>query len=169
MSQICIDEPTKTLQIDRLAKTLMWFQKARPNPDDQDFHSQLGVHFEEVAEMVREICVVPDSPDRRHTGELLINAEVALKALADHLKTRENVVLIHPENRVELLDAICDQIVTGVGVAWTQQLNVCDGLDAVNDSNFSKFVDGQPIIVPGTVKKIGKGPDYHKADLAPFV
>lgn len=151
------------MQQDRITRILTWFQKARPTPDDNDFHSQLGCHFEEFAEMISNI-----SPQDEFTGAMLTDVGEAVSDMADYLKKNRKVVEILPENRAEFLDSILDQTVTGVGVAWTQEMNVVNGLDEVNRSNFSKFDDqGQPIFDDN--KKVMKGPNYSKADLTPFV
>ena len=41
------------------------------------------------------------------------------------------------------------------------------GLAEVNESNWSKFVDGEPQFDEN--KKIKNGPNYRKPDLSPFV
>jgi hypothetical protein len=42
-----------------------------------------------------------------------------------------------------------------------------EAMDEVNASNWSKFVDGQPIVDAN--QKIAKGPGYFKANLSAFV
>lgn len=152
------------IKMDRLAKTLSWFLKAKPTPTTQDCTTQIGVHFEEVAEMVREL-----SPNDEFTGALLADLHECLTSFADHLKTNAGCVRVDPENRVDYLDALADQLVTVVGCAHVEKMNICGALDQVNGSNFSKFdAEGEPIFHPET-RKILKGPFYWKVDLAPFV
>lgn len=149
-------------QANTLSTTLAWFQEARPTVTDKQLHTQMGVHFEEVGEMIDEI-----SPRTAKANALLSNARVALKALADYLKESDGVVYVNKQNSVDLLDAICDQIVTGVGVAHHLGFSVVEALDEVNRSNFSKFVDGKAIVDQNG--KVAKGPGYFKANLAPYV
>ena len=66
----------------------------------------------------------------------------------------------------ELLDALCDQIVTAVGVAHMFGMNIEGAMDEVNRSNFSKFVDGKPVF--NEHGKIIKGPNYTPPDLTGF-
>ncbi len=147
---------------DTLGSTLMWFEQARPEPTRKDFNVQLGVHCEEVGEMLDEL-----SPQDPVTKELLSQANEAMKFLAHRLKTTPNGVVVLEENRLNFLDAMVDQVVTATGSAQHLGMNIAGGLDEVNRSNWSKFVDGKPIFDENG--KIAKGPDYFKADLTPFV
>lgn len=150
---------------DILANTQIWFTRVRPEPNDQHFHSQLGCHFEEIAEM----CETLDGLDVE-TSDLLISVHRATHALAEHLKAaaKADTPAIGINNRVEFLDSICDQIVTGTGAAYCAKMDVINGMTAVNLSNYSKFgPDGQPIYDANM--KMTKGPDYVPADLAPYV
>lgn len=143
-----------------LSDTVSWFEKAVPSPDSKNFHTQLGVHFEEVGEMVASL-----KGTNRLTQSMLTNALVALHGLALHLKFANNVIDVPDE--VEFLDSICDQIVTVSGVGHMRDLDVVGGLNEVNHSNFSKFFDGEPLF--DVNRKIIKGPRYFKPDLTSMV
>lgn len=143
-----------------IQSTAEWFARARPDSTSKDFHAQTGVHFEEVSEMLEQL----DSLDPQ-TSKLLADAEQAIKALGEHLKTSDNVLII--VSPVLFLDSLCDQVVTATGVAHTKQYRFIDALGEVNGSNWSKFEDGQPVY--NADKKIVKGKDYYKADLTRFV
>lgn len=146
--------------MDVLQRTKLWFEKARPNPDETHFSAQVGVHFEEVAEMVAEIKPLDDE-----TNEALINAKIALTHLSDHLKANPGCIDI--TNRELFIDAICDQIVTATGSAHCAEMDVIGAMEEVNRSNFSKFDDeGNPIF--NDQMKVIKGPNYIKADLTSF-
>lgn len=142
--------------------TVNWFRTAVPNPTTKQVHTQLGVHFEEVGEMIKELPAV----DYR-TFVLLEQASQSIKSLANHLKTSNQVLDISAINPSMLLDALCDQLVTAIGSAHVLNLPIIEGLDEVNRSNWSKFVDGKPIFDDNM--KIQKGPQYFKADLSKFV
>lgn len=146
---------------DTLLNTYNWFGKARPEPTDKDFHSQLGCHFEEVKEMLDEILT-----QDHQTSVIIDQARIALTNLADHLKKSEGVVFIDDDERY--LDALCDQIVTGAGCAYVGGFRIVSALAEVNRSNYSKFdSDGKPIF--NEDKKVIKGPNYIKADLKPYI
>lgn len=143
-----------------IEKTLDWFQKAVPEPTSKNIHTQLGVHFEEVVEMLETLKGTTDA-----SKALLLRSVSALHALANHLKETDNSILVN--DRVEMLDGLLDQIVTAVGVAHMLNMNVCAGLIEVNDSNYSKFVNGKAIFDENG--KIIKGTNYFKPVLAKFV
>ena len=147
-----------------LSKTKEWFEKAVPNPELKNFNSQLGCHLEEVREMLQTLSSV----DRQTTG-LLLGALWAVAALGEHLKTNSSQHLLnicHGSDE-DFLDALCDQIVTATGVAHMQGHDIIGAMDEVNDSNFSKFEDGQPLFDAN--RKIIKGKHYRKANLEPFL
>lgn len=145
-----------------LEATLKWFQLAVPNPTDKNRGVQIGVHFEEVAEML-----VTVSGSDTEANLLLAQAHTAMERLATHMKANPHSYLVHKEDRKDFLDAVIDQIVTATGSAHMLGMNLVDGLAEVNRSNYSKFVDGKPIF--NEQGKIVKGPDYFKPDLSRFV
>lgn len=148
-----------------LSETVGFFDQAFPMADltAQNMTTQMGVHFEEVSEMVAEIT----SCDLV-TNEALLNAKIALTHLADHLKAHPGCAVILTDNRKSYLDALVDQLVTAVGCARNEDMDIVGGLDEVNRSNFSKFVNGKPTYHPETAKLL-KGPNYSPAELDPFI
>lgn len=148
---------------DTLAKTNTWFEKAVAQPTSKNLNTQIGCHFEEVNEMT--MCLTGKDFE---TQILIDTAKMALNALANHLKTHDDVVEILPKDREEYLDALCDQIVTSVGCAHMSDLDILGGLAEVNRSNFSKFDDDDEPIFNADMKII-KSAYYEKPDLSPFV
>ena len=127
---------------------------AVPETTDKNRAAQLGCHFEEVAEMHAAI------------GETFIAERLAL--IATQYKKDSEVEINEPGlDRTELLDALCDQIVTAVGVAHMFGMDIEGALDEVNRSNWSKFVDGAPVFDANG--KIAKPATYSKPDLTPFL
>lgn len=137
-----------------------WFKKAVPEPNHKNIHTQIGVHFEEVAEMLLAL-----SGDDDQTEVLLHNAYLANHLLAEHLKSNIGTLNLDMSNqaRVELLDALCDQIATATGVGYMLGMKLPLALEEVNASNYSKFTNGEPIFNEN--KKIMKGPSYFKPSL----
>ncbi len=123
--------------------------------------TQLGVHFEEVAEMIAEIRSSNPS-----TVELLARAHNVLCNLATNLKNTDPSFEIR--DRLAFLDSVCDQLVTATLSAVLFDMDPVGGLNEVNRSNYSKLVDGvmQKAIV---TQKWIKGPDYSPPDLTPFI
>ena len=144
-----------------LTNTNEWFTVAKPNPDELDLQNQIGVHCEEITEMLDEM-----QGTNSETVMLLINAFAAMKELGEHLKDAKSQK-IHLKDPVRLLDSLCDQIVTGVGVGNYAGFQVVAGLNEVNRSNFSKFEDGKAVLKPNG--KIAKGKDYSEPNLSPFI
>lgn len=131
--------------------TKHWFEAAVPTPTPQNVSVQIGCHMEEFAEMLTAL------------GETTLAG--AVDRVADMYKST-----IYPSpaiDRRELLDALADQIVTATGVAHMLRMDIVGALGEVNRSNFSKFVDGQPVFKAGG--KIAKGPAYSEPDLTPFI
>ena len=153
---------TPVRKVDILETTSKWFDAAVPFPTARNFQVQVGVHLEEVTEMLDTL-----QGTDRETDAALFQAYNSLKHLADGLKSGGfNVVISGAAPEMNLLDALCDQIVTAVGVAHMCKFDVLGGMMEVNRSNFSKFVDGAPQFNNG---KIAKGPEYSPPNLAPFV
>ena len=69
--------------------------------------------------------------------------------------------------RVELLDALCDQIVTAVGVAYMMGMDIEGALAEFNRSNWSKFEGGVPVF--NEQGKIAKGAEYTPSELSGYI
>lgn len=143
-----------------IAATKEWFAWAVPNPTQKNIHTQTGVHLEEVAEFVASLY-----GNNEVTRFRLDAAVQAIKDLSQHLKNNDNVLEFNDAN--ETLDGLLDQIVTATGVAHMLNYDVVGGLNEVNRSNYSKFVDGQPLFDEN--RKIKKGPQYSRPDLTPYL
>lgn len=139
------------MMLDSIAQ---WFVEAVPHPTDKNRAVQLGCHVEEVSEMFTALA-------EPHLAEALCDAAVFYKT------NKHAVCPSDPVDRPELLDSLCDQIVTAIGVAHMFGLDIHGALAEVNRSNWSKFVDGKPVFDANG--KIDKPPTYSKPDLSPFV
>lgn len=132
-----------------------WFNRAVPNPTDKNRAVQIGCHFEEVGEMFDAMQECRAAERLRHLSSFYKSECAGLAIDAEGV------------DRKELLDSLCDQIVTAVGVGHMFGLDVLCALAEVNRSNWSKFVDGQPVFDENG--KIKKGPDYKAPDLTPYL
>lgn len=140
--------------------TLLWMQKAKPEPTEKDLSTQIGVHLEEFSEMLDQM-----GHQRFGISVMIQTLSAHVKDVADSLKAQEGIVI---KDRVEFLDSLADQIVTAVGVGHCAGMKIVDALNEVNRSNFSKFDNnGTPIL--DSNRKIMKGPDYSKPDLSQMV
>lgn len=144
-------------------KIYCWFVKAVPEPTVKNFTTQMGAHFEEVGEMLSSLV-----PNDNVTEALLQRAKDAVEIFSKHLYENSGCVEILEQLEEEYLDALCDQIVTAIGCARMRGHDLSGALSAVSESNYSKFdVNGDPIFNEN--KKVMKGPNYHKANLKPYL
>lgn len=141
------------MDLDTLSSIDNWHSSARPHPTSENVNVQLGCHLEELCEMLDSLKFL-DCP-----AATILN--VAAKMVADDLKSGVAVVCIG--SRQDLLDSLADQIVTAVGVGHCANMDVPQACDRVDESNWSKYVDGQPLFNENG--KIIKGPNYRKPDL----
>lgn len=137
---------------DVIAEIQGWFEQAVPVVTDRSKSVQLGCHFEEVSEMMEALADGYESE--------------VLNSIAEDYK-RGDLFDESAIDRKELLDALCDQIVTAIGVAHMFGFDIQGALAEVSASNTSKFVDGKPIF--NAQGKIQKGPGYFKPNLEPFL
>ena len=147
---------------DPLEKTLSWFEIARPTMPPNTFSIQFGVHCEEFAETLDAIDPLDDE-----LAELIQDASEAVKELASALKKGTHTLQKDDLIRMDLLDGLCDTIVTAVGTAHALGMDIVGAMGEVNSSNFSKFEAGAPVFKENG--KIGKGKDYRPPNLRPFI
>ena len=131
-----------------------WFKAAKPNPSTADACVQIGCHYEEVSEMS---AVLYDND---------VACELAATAIA-YKMNRSGYIGASAGDRVELLDALCDQIVTAVGVAYMMGMDIEGALAEVNRSNWSKFEGGVPVF--NEQGKIAKGVEYTPPELSDYI
>lgn len=143
---------------DTIKSILDWFALAKPNPTNQNALQQMAYHFEEVSEM----CEAGKHLDE--VGVLKkLKADLLLTSSIPH-KTDEYVSEI---DKLALLDALCDQIVTALGVGYMLGFDMQGALTEVNRSNWSKFENGKPVI--DGHGKIIEGKYYEKPKLERFI
>ena len=134
-----------------------WFKAAKPNPSTADACVQIGCHYEEVSEMS---AVLDDDVD----DELVDTAILYKIKHSAYIGVLEE---LSADARVELLDALCDQVVTAVGVAYMMGMDIEGALAEVNRSNWSKFEGGVPVF--NEQGKIAKGVEYTPPELSDYI
>jgi predicted HAD superfamily Cof-like phosphohydrolase len=143
---------------DSITDIANWFKAAKPEPTNADICTQIGCHFEEFAENLEAINgnaddIHDDANDLKSAGKTLPQADID-----------QFVSLIKP---LELLDALCDQIVTATGVAYMMGFDIEGALKEVVRSNNSKMVKGKFEFDDNG--KIAKPDSYSEPDLTPFI
>jgi len=144
--------------MDELKRAVEWHKQAVPNPTIESACVQIGCHYEEVAEMAQA------------TGDndLLIEAErVGVEYKSKNSHYLDVLYNLNNADKIKLLDALCDQIVTAAGVAHSLGFDLIGALGEVNDSNYSKFTDGKPVFDKNG--KIDKPATYIKPNLKAFI
>lgn len=140
-----------------IEKVIDWFKASKPEPTSKDVLVQFGCHFEEIQEMCNAMNL--------HCDDVALQELRFKSAYAPYLKGVES---IDEKQAVEILDSLCDQIVTAIGVGYMMGFDMVGALKEVNLSNWSKFDEnGNPIFNENG--KIVKGENYFKPDLAKFV
>lgn len=144
------------LNPDSITDIANWFKAAKPEPTAKDACTQMGCHFEEVAEMATAIRAHNSADIISEIGDLL---KSALPQSAENY--------LNKSDHIELLDALCDQIVTATGVAYMMGFDIEGALKEVIRSNNSKMVDGK--FEFDANGKIAKPNSYSEPDLTPFI
>ena len=134
-----------------------WFKAAKPNPSAEDVCVQIGCHYEEVSEMSAVL----------YDNVKYALADTAIQYQRGYSEYLGAVEKISADARVELLDALCDQIVTAVGVAYMMGMDIEGALAEVNRSNWSKFEGGVPVF--NEQGKIAKGVEYTPPELSDYI
>ena len=138
--------------------TQEWFAKALPNPTGKNVHTQMGVHFEEVAETLTALAFNGAVAEAQRVA-----LAQALSGLATALKKGEISIDVGATDWLEVGDGFADTAVTSIGSLHCIGADVTAIVTSVDDSNFSKFVDGEPIFDENG--KVAKGPNYFKPDV----
>jgi len=133
-----------------------WFEVAIPEPTIEQACVQIGCHYEEVIEMMSA------------TDDLSITlASKRYKQQNSFYVDNIGFISESQSKKVELLDSLCDQIVTAIGVAHMLGMDIEGALKEVNRSNHSKFVDGKAVF--NDQGKISKGKHYRAPELDKFI
>lgn len=135
-----------------------WFEVAIPEPTTEQACIQIGCHYEEVSEMMD---TVGDDFEAGFIKGLSCEYKDAHEPHVDFIGG------LGGDERIQLLDDLCDQIVTAVGVAHMLGMDIEGALKEVNDSNHSKFEGGKAVFDGNG--KITKGKNYKKPELERFI
>ena len=134
-----------------------WFKAAKPEPTINDVMTQYGCHLEEVCE-----CLESTSD---------IEQAAVIKELATEYKTTDfgkgEPNKGSQRDNIDLLDSLCDQIVTAIGVGYMMGFDIQGALNEVIRSNDSKMVNGK--FEFDANGKISKPSSYSEPDLTPFI
>lgn len=139
---------------DSITDIANWFKAAKPEPTDKDITTQIGCHYEEVAEM--DVALGSNEDYNHRVADFYKKSSAEMSSYT-----------VDEIDHIELLDALCDQIVTATGVAYMMGFDIEGALKEVIRSNNSKMIDGK-FEFDGN-GKIAKSDSYSEPDLTPFV
>ncbi|OOR92119.1 hypothetical protein B0181_02205 [Moraxella caviae] len=137
------------VEISTIDSITAWFKTIKPKPANKSV--QFGAMCEEFGEILRA-CGIRDE---------------RLEQIRDKFYHAKRPPFERTIDDVELLDAICDTIVTLVGFGYMMGYDVHGALNEVNASNWSKFENGEPVF--NEHGKIAKGENYRPPELEKFV
>ena len=136
-----------------------WFKDAIPNPTNEDLCVQLGCHFEEVWEGMDAL-------------DCDVETRVKVKLLSENFKKKDTFCLydcyrcnIQIYDKITLVDAMADQIVTAIGVLYMLGVDPKKALKEVVRSNDSKRNPETGELDRDENGKIKKGVNYEEPDL----
>ena len=135
-----------------------WFEVAKPEPTVKDASVQIGCHYEEVAEMANALLDYKIKERAENAANTYKDADDYFTDFLEYLTESQ---------RIYILDALCDQIVTAVGVAYMMGMDIEGALAEVNRSNWSKFEGGVPVF--NEQGKIAKGAEYTPPELSDYI
>lgn len=137
----------------QVKEILEWFKLAVPEPTEHTFWVQAGCDAEEYSEQLQAM-------NCHHSS-------VSISELANYWKMHPEQGRLESVDRKELLDALCDKIVTSIGLAHMLGMDIEGALAEVNRSNWSKFENGKPLF--NEQGKIKKGAGYTPPQLEQFI
>lgn len=160
-----------------LTRTQQWFTEVdeKQGVDVQKLAAQIAAHVEEVKEFYQALDKLVEQENEDGVFKQEIETlEESRKKFANGLYNtdlKRLLIATNDDNRAiktELVDSLCDQIVTATGVLSRTGFNAEETLSRVNDSNFTKFDDnGDPIF--NEFGKVTSGPNYKKPDFTDLV
>ena len=141
---------------------IRWFEIAKPEPTQKDVLTQIGRHFEEVQEFIMATTHAKAKDYSDEVGEL-----------TDFYKAGNVLNTLDTADDVALLDALCDQVVTAIGVGVLLGYDMERAIAEVDASNWTKFAldeKGNPVPYIFPDGKIGKNPEtYQEPQLADYI
>ncbi len=143
-------------------RTAAWLHACGKGKTVPNLSVQVGCHIEEFIELF-DAFELSNEMDQRILG----NALKEMAYVARKLKAGTTVAHLLKEKREDALDSLCDQEVTGNGIAYLADFDKATADQRVLDSNDAKLVDGQPVILAGG--KIGKPEGWVAPNLSDCV
>ena len=124
--------------------TLEFFKISKPTPTAKDIMTQFGADIEECTELFEAFGFGSDG------AVIMTLSDTSLWAYAARPTEVEDI------NRKEALDAICDKLVTVVGLGYMLGMNVEGAFKEVPASNLSKFIKVSGELTPAQLSQFAQ-------------
>lgn len=112
-----------------IEKVIDWFKAAKPNPTEKDKTTQIGAHFEGVSEMMWALSC-------NNIANKTYEVSQAFYACSAIDKDIDGEFLELPKNwEIDLLDSLCDQIITAIGVGYMMGFDMVGALNQQEREN----------------------------------
>lgn len=137
--------------------------KVVPDPNNYNIHNQIALHLEKFSTVLSSLKDAGSTQRARDELGLAIDVTShAQKQVAAYTSGSE--IVLSDLNRVELLDALCRQIITAVGLAHMLNMDISSALQEVANSDDTVLDDdGNPIF--NEQKKVVKSRNYTYPNL----
>lgn len=109
--------------------TKKFFEMAFPAPTSQNCHRQLGLHFEELHQMLKAI-----NPKAKNAKFILELTNNMLHAMALFCRENNDAFEVLPENQEKFLDGLGGQLVTSIGIAHMLKLDIIKKFEEINQN-----------------------------------
>ena len=162
--------PQGKLTGEPLSSVINWF-KIIDNLSDvenrnKNISVQVACHIEETIEFLTTLTRFDNEQKD------IANSILELYKVNHLFKDVENnnfnfLSLLNKEKKLEILDSLCDMIITAIGVGYRMGFDMLGAMSEVNRSNWSKFENGK--VLKDENGKVIKGRDYFKPNLEPFL
>ena len=145
-----------------IQKIVNWFNDAKPNPTIEDLCVQIGCHYEEVSEMAETLGDVDSK-------KMLEEDSNYYKGNDHRFLSALTLTINDKESKIKLIDDLCDQIFTAVGVGQLAGFDMVGALQEVIRSNDSKRLPNGEFLFDENGKISKKHESFSAPDLRPFI
>ena len=156
-----------TMKAPALDQIITWFDKTSPHSNEDHTHKQLAKHLEKISGMLVSLKGVGRDYNTRE--QLSLSADV-MSHVQRQIKAGHNGIelVLKDIDTAELLQSLCNQIISSIGVAHALNLDIVGALSELAECNISRFdEEGNPIF--NEQMNLVNGPDFTAPDLTPYI
>lgn len=164
-SKTHVPTENQELTADSIGQIQHWFESTVPAPTNRNAHVQLALHLTKVAAMLHAFR---DPDETLPTRKPLGFTQAVLDFMQRQLTSSSIELALDEIDRLALLNALCEQIVTTTGIAHMMRMNIAGALQEIALSNGSgSGKDGKPAL--GKSGSLFDRRAFHTPDLTSFL